>query len=378
MNNQNSPASNARNSVQELLAVADIQINGNKPWDIQVHDDRLYSRLLTGGSLALGESYMDKWWDCKHPDQFIYKILSSNLENTVKQSPKLITRILLTRVLNFQTKSRAASSVHKHYDIGNDLFIKMLDKRLVYTCAYWKDADSLEEAQVNKMDLACRKLKLEPGMRLLDIGCGWGSFVKYAAEKYGVIATGISISDEQIKLAKELCEGLPVSILNMDYRDLNQKFDCITCFGMFEHVGHKNHREYMEAVNRCLEEDGLFLLHTVGNPVTRTYPDPWLGKYIFPDYTVPSITHLGKATEGLFYMEDLHNFGLYYDKTLMAWHHNFSNSWEELKDKYDERFYRMWTYYLMACAGGFRAKRNFLWQIVFSKRTRKGEYQSVR
>src|SRR5687768_17615285 len=170
---QNISASNAKKSVEELLAVADIKINGSHPWDIQVHDERLYARLLTGGSLALGESYMDKWWDCQHPDQFFYKILSSNLENTIKQSPKLITRILLTKVLNFQTRSRAASSVHKHYDIGNDLFIKMLDKRLVYTCAYWKDATSLEEAQVNKMDLACRKLKLEPGMRLLDIGCGW-------------------------------------------------------------------------------------------------------------------------------------------------------------------------------------------------------------
>ena len=369
---------NAKHRVTELLAIAGIRVNGADPWDVQVHNDNFYPRLLAGGSLALGESYMDKWWDCKIPDEFFHRVLSSDLENIIKKSPGLITEIMLTKVLNYQTRSRAASSVHQHYDIGNELFRKMLDERMVYTCAYWKDANTLDQAQVNKMDLACRKLKLKPGMSLLDIGCGWGSFVKYAAEKYGVTATGISISQEQINLARVLCEGLPVEIKNVDSRDLDQKYDRIACFGMFEHVGHKNHRTYMEVVSKCLKDDGLFLLQTVGNPVTRTYPDPWLGKYIFPDYTIPSITHIGKATEGLIYIEDLHNFGHDYDKTLMAWHHNFVSNWDELNEKYDERFYRMWTYYLLACAGGFRAKRNFLWQIVFSKRNRKEEYVSER
>jgi cyclopropane-fatty-acyl-phospholipid synthase len=368
----------AQQRITALLSIAGINVNGSAPWDIQVHNENLYQRLLQGGSLALRESYMDKWWDCDKPDEFFARILSSDLENVIKNSPALLARIALTKVLNFQTRTRAADSVHRHYDIGNDLFMKMLDERMVYTCAYWKDAKNLDEAQVNKMDLACRKLKLEPGMSLLDIGCGWGSFVKFAAEKYGVTATGISISQEQINLAKVLCEGLPVEIINIDYRDLDQKFDRIACFGMFEHVGHKNHRTYMEVASKCLRDDGLFLLQTVGNPVTRTYPDPWLGKYIFPDYTVPSISHIGKATEGLFYIEDLHNFGLDYDKTLIAWHHNFITSWHELKEQFDERFYRMWTYYLLACAGGFRAKRNFLWQIVFSKRSRQGDYASVR
>lgn len=368
----------AKQQAEELLFRAGIQVNGPNPWDIQVNDDRLYARLLTGGSIALGESYMDEWWNCEKPDAFIYQLLISNLDHIIKHSPGLAARILLTKVFNFQTKSRASESVHRHYDLGNDMFRKMLDPRMVYTCAYWKNASTLEQAQVDKMDLACRKLQLEPGMKLLDIGCGWGSFAKYAAENYGVIVTGISISEEQIKLAKEICSGLPVTILNMDYREIREKFDRITCFGMFEHVGHKNHRVYMETVNRCLSDDGLYLLHTVGNSVTRTFPDPWLGKYIFPDYTNPSITQISIATEGLFYMEDLHNFGLHYDKTLMAWHDNFVNNWDELKYNYDERFFRMWTYYLMTCAGSFRAKRNFLWQIVFSKRTRSGEYITVR
>ena len=368
----------AKDRITGLLSIAGISVNGNDPWDIQVHNDNLYNRVLSGGSLALGESYMEKWWDVEHPDEFFSRLLSTNLDEIIKKSPKLIAEIALTKILNYQTRSRALGNSFKHYDIGNDLFTKMLDKRLVYTCAYWKDAGTLEDAQANKMDLACRKLKLEPGMRMLDIGCGWGSFAKFAAEKYGVRVTGVSISEEQIHLGKILCNGLPVEIKNMDYRELDQKFDRISCFGMFEHVGQKNHRMYMQVVNRCLEDDGLFLLQTVGNPYTRTYPDPWLSKYIFPNCTVPSVTQIGKAIEGLFFIEDLHNFGPDYDKTLMAWHHNFISNWDDLKDKYDETFYRMWRYYLLSCAGGFRAKRNFLWQIVFSKRSRQGEYVAVR
>lgn len=367
----------AKHRVTELLSIAGIRVNGGAPWDIQVHNEDFYKRVLGGGSLALGESFMDGWWDCEKPDEFISRVLSTDLEHIVR-SPAVIGEIMLSKILNFQTRSRAVDNVHKHYDIGNELFIKMLDERLVYTCAYWKDATTLDDAQVNKMDLACRKLMLEPGMKVLDIGCGWGSFAKYAAEKYGCTVTGISISNEQIDLGKKICAGLPVEIRYQDYREVNEKFDRITCFGMIEHVGQKNHRSYMEVVNRCLKDDGLFLLQTVGNPYTRTYPDPWISKYIFPNCTVPSITQIGEAIEGFLYVEDVHNFGLYYDRTLMAWHDNFVQHWDEIKQSYDERFYRMWRYYLLSCAGGFRAKRNFLWQIVFSKRTRPGLYSSVR
>lgn len=325
----------------------------------------------------MGESYMESWWNCEKPDELFAHVLSTALEQKIK-SPKVAAGIMLTKILNFQTRSFAVGNVHKHYDIGNNLFEKMLDKRMIYTCGYWNDAASLDEAQENKMDLACRKLKFEKGMHILDIGCGWGGFAKFAAEKYGVKVTGISISKEQIKYGKKLCEGLPVEIKFMDYREADQKFDRIVCFGMFEHVGQKNHRLYMKVAERCLTNDGLLLLHTVGNPFTRTYPDPWMNKYIFPNYTIPSITQIGQAIENIFFIEDLHNFGPDYDKTLMAWHKNFTGNWNELKDDYDEKFYRMWSYYLLLCAGGFRAKRNFLWQIVLSKRSRNGEYISVR
>ena len=368
----------AKKDVAELLTSAGIAINGNNPWDIQVHNENFYTRVLAGGSLALGESYMDSWWDCPQLDEFFSHILKSNLDSVIKKSPGMMGRILLRKVLNYQNKSRAYENVQEHYNLDTNLFSKVLDKQFLYTCGYWKDATNLDEAQENKMDLACRKLKLEPGMKILDIGCGWGYFVKFAAEKYGVHAKGITISEEHVRYAKDLCKGLNVEIQNLDYRDLNEKFDRIFCFGMIEHVGHKNYRSFMQTINRCLDSQGLFLLHTIGNPYTRTYPDPWLSKYIFPNYNIPSIAQIGKAVDGLFLMEDLHNFGPDYDKTLMAWHQNFIDNWDELKDKYDVRFYRMWKYYLLACAGGFRAKRNVLWQMVFSKRTRPGSYYSVR
>ena len=370
---------NAKQRVTDLLSIAGITVNGNAPWDIQVHNDNFYERVLAGGSLALGESYMEKWWDSPRPDEFISHILNTNLENIIKKSTKLKAEIVLTKILNYQTQPRARDNIHMHYDMGNELFSKTLDKRMVYSCAYWKDATTLDEAQENKLELACRKLKLEPGMHVLDIGSGWGSFAKFAAENYNVRVTGISISEEQVKYSKKVCEGLPVEIKLMDYRELDQKFDRIASFGMFEHVGQKNHRIYMQTANRCMEDDGLFLLETIGNPVTRTYPDRWMDKYIFPNAVMPSITQMGKSIEGIFLIEDLHNFAADdYVKMMLAWHDNFVSNWNDLKDKYDETFYRMWKYYLLFCTGGFRARRNVLWQFVLSKRSRKGEYISER
>ncbi|MEP6927783.1 MAG: cyclopropane fatty acyl phospholipid synthase, partial [Ginsengibacter sp.] len=296
-------SNNAKKSVTELLSIAGVTVNGNAPWDIKVHNDNFYERVLAGGSLALGESYMEKWWDCAHPDEFISHLISSDLENTIKKSTKLKTEIVLTKVLNYQTQTRARNNIHMHYDMGNEVFRATLDKRMVYSCAYWRDAATLDEAQENKLELACRKLKLKPGMHVLDIGSGWGSFSKFAAENYGVRVTGISISEEQVKYSKMICEGLPVEIKLMDYRELNQQFDCIASFGMFEHVGHKNHRIYMQIANQCLKDDGLFLLETIGNPVTRTYIDPWMDKYIFPKSLMPSITQMGQAIEGIFLVE---------------------------------------------------------------------------
>jgi cyclopropane-fatty-acyl-phospholipid synthase len=290
----------------------------------------------------------------------------------------MIVDVAKARVMNLQKKSHAFNIGEKHYDIGNDLYTAMLDQRLTYTCGYWKDADNLDAAQEAKLDLVCRKLGLKEGDHVLDIGCGWGSFLKYAAEKYGVRGTGVTVSKEQKELADKLCEGLPIEIRLQDYRDVNEKFDHIMSLGMIEHVGYKNYRTYMEIAQKNLKDDGLFLLHTIGGNKTSRGTDPWIDKYIFPDSMLPSAKQLTAAYEGLFVMEDWHSFGAFYDNTLMAWFNNVEATWDTLKDKYDDRFHRMWTFYLLACAGSFRSRKNQLWQIVLSKDGVRGGYKSIR
>lgn len=366
-----------KETVQKYLSMANIQINGKNPWDIQVHNPKLYSRVLSGGSLALGESYMDGWWDCKQIDEFIARLLSAELDKKVR-SKNLIWEVLKAKIMNRQSKSRAYEVGEKHYDVGNDLYKEMLDKNMVYTCGYWKNAKTLDQAQEAKLDLVCKKIGLKKGQKVLDIGCGWGSFAKYAAKKYGTKVVGVTISKMQVELARKLCNGLPVEIRLQDYRSINEKFDHIVSLGMFEHVGYKNYKTYMKVVDRCLKPNGLFLLHTIGGNKSVTSTEPWISKYIFPNSMLPSAKQITAAAEGLFVLEDLHSFGAYYDKTLMEWHKNFVNGWDKIKNNYNERFYRMWKYYLLSCAGSFRVRKNQLWQIVFSKNGIKGGYQSIR
>ncbi|AHM59660.1 cyclopropane fatty acyl phospholipid synthase [Flammeovirgaceae bacterium 311] len=368
----------SRQHVAKILSPAGIEINGPNPWDLQVHNEQFYSRVLQQGTLGLGESYMDGWWDCERIDEFVFRVIRADLYKTAKFGWKTWVEILLAKVINLQTKRKAVDNIHRHYDIGNHLYQLMLDKRMTYTCGYWKNADTLDQAQENKMDLICRKIGLQAGQRVLDIGCGWGSFAKFAAEKYGARVVGITISNEQLKLGREMCRGLPVELRFQDYREVNEKFDHIVSIGMAEAVGYKNLRAYMKVANRCLNEDGFFLLHTIGHPFSKTSPDPFIDKYVFPNCLIPSLKQLGAAMEHLFVVEDLHNFGPHYDPTLMAWFHNFNQSWPQLQGEYDERFYRMWKYYLLTSAGSFRARNNQLWQIVLSKKGVLGGYTSHR
>jgi len=363
----------------QILATADIHVNGLRPWDIHVHDERLYARIISGGSLALGESYMDGWWDCTELDEFFHRLLRAKIDTKVLGLRHLIIPYLKAKLFNRQ-KTHAYNIGEKHYDIGNDLYTAMLDKNMQYSCAYWRTAKTLDQAQIDKMDLICKKLKLKKGETLLDIGCGWGGLLKYAAKKYGIKGVGITVSKEQTALAQKNCEGLPVEIRVIDYRNVHEQFDKIVSVGMIEHVGYKNYRTYMQVAHRCLKDGGLFLLHTIGSNKTSTNAgDPWIDKYIFPDGKLPSVKQLAHASEGLFMMEDWHNFGPYYDKTLQAWIKNFVKAWPQLKatGKYSERFYRMWIYYLSCCAGGFRARNNQLWQIVYTKKGHKGGYERI-
>ncbi|PKE30223.1 cyclopropane-fatty-acyl-phospholipid synthase [Rahnella sp. AA] len=350
----------------EMLAMADIQVNGNRPFDLKVKNTDFFKRVLQEGSLGLGESYMDGWWECDRLDIFFQRVLRAGLENKLPHHFKDTLRIAAARLTNLQSRKRAWIVGKEHYDLGNDLFTLMLDPYMQYSCGYWKDATTLEEAQEAKLRMICDKLQLKPGQRLLDIGCGWGGLSEFAARNYGVSVVGVTISAEQQKLAQKRCEGLDVTILLQDYRDLNDQFDRIVSVGMFEHVGPKNYQTYFNVAKRNIKPDGIFLLHTIGSNKTDLNVDPWIDKYIFPNGCLPSVQQIAQTSESLFVMEDWHNIGADYDRTLMAWHERFQKHWPELAERYGDRFHRMFTYYLNACAGAFRARDIQLWQVVFS------------
>ncbi|RMG60721.1 MAG: cyclopropane fatty acyl phospholipid synthase [Calditrichaeota bacterium] len=366
-----------RDKIERWLAEADVQINGDRPWDLVVHDERLWARVFSRGSLGAGEAYMDGWWDSPRLDEFFHRILKADLDRKIVPWREFFS-VLQARLINRQSGRRAFEVGRRHYDLGNDLYQCMLDRRMIYSCAYWKDAANLDEAQEAKLDLVCRKLLLEPGLRVLDIGCGWGGTARFMAETYRVEVVGITVSRNQAEYAREVCKGLPVEIRLQDYREVRERFDRVVSIGMFEHVGYKNYRTFMEVVHRCLRPEGLFLLHTIGNNRSVTRTDPWIETYIFPNSMIPSASQIARAAEGLFVLEDWHSFGPHYDRTLMAWFHNFHRRWPEIRDRYGERFYRMWKYFLLSSAGSFRARKNQVWQIVFSPGGVPGGYPSVR
>lgn len=367
-------SSGAHRLIVDLLERADINIGGNRAWDIRLLAPGVPERVLSRGNLGLGEAYMDGQWECHHLDQFFERVMRARLDEQINPA-RLVVHALRARLLNLQSVRRSWHVGKVHYDLGNAFYQAMLDPRMAYTCGYWSSgASNLAEAQEAKLDLICRKLGLQPGMRLLDIGCGWGSLMGFAAERYGVECVGVTISTEQANWAARRYAGLPIEFRLQDYRTLNERFDRIASIGMFEHVGRKNYRTYMEVAHRCLTDDGLFLLHTIGKNRKETAPDAWIDRYIFPNGDLPSISQIADAAGGLFVTEDLHNFGADYDRTLMAWHANFEASWHEHAAILGPRFYRMWRYYLLSCAGAFRAREIQLWQWVLSRNGVAGGY----
>ena len=371
---------NSPKILQKLFDEAGVCINGSNPWDMQVHDRLTYSEILSKWSLGMGETYMDGRWDCEKLDEMLTRLLTHDINMRVQGLAKarFIFEVLRARLLNLQSKARAFQVGKKHYDIGNDIFELMLDSQMLYSCGYWEFANTLDEAQEHKLDLICKKLQLKQGERLLEIGCGWGGLAAYAAKNYGVEVLGITVSKEQQQLAALKCKGLPVKIELIDYRDLVGKFEKIVSVGMFEHVGEKNYSIYFQTIDKLLEDDGLFLLHSIGSDVTISRTDPWIDRYIFPNGKIPSVMEIGRSIEDIFLVEDWQNFGQDYDKTLMSWHENFTKNWCLISPKYNDRFYRMWTYYLLSCAAFFRSRQGQLWQIILSKRTRASTYRSIR
>jgi cyclopropane-fatty-acyl-phospholipid synthase len=376
------PAGPFQLQVERLLAEVDVRIGGPRPWDINVHDDSFYPRVLALGSLGLGESYMDGEWDAESLDEFLYRLIDARLEERVR-GLKIVWDSLRARLLNLQAKRRSFLVGRRHYDLGNDLYRAMLGPRMIYSCGYWRNPDGteaadLDAAQEAKLDLVCRKLRLQPGQRVLDIGCGWGGALRFAAENYGVSGVGVTISQEQAQYAREHCDGLAIEIRLQDYRDIDEKFDRIFSIGMFEHVGARNYRNYFELVRRCLSDQGLFLLHTIGNDVSVTHTDPWIDRYVFPNSMLPSPAQVGLALEDLFVIEDWHNFGADYDRTLRSWRDNVECAWPTLDEHYDQRFRRMWRFYLAISMAVFRCRRAQLWQLVLSPHGVPGGYLAPR
>lgn len=370
--------------LEKLIADAGISIGGNQPWDIKIHHANTVEKILREPSLGAGESYVDGWWDCQALDELFFRITRYLDPRVIYKTSTIIFSLIKDFLINQQSRFRSDIVAKKHYNLGNDLYQAMLGKTMAYTCGYWREAATLDEAQYAKYDLICKKLELQPGEKILELGCGWGGFAKFAAEKYQVAVTAVNVSTEQMKFAKTACKDLPVDLYVTDYRDVatynpnHLKFDKVVSIGMCEHVGTKNYRRFLKIARDNLKETGLFLMHTIGKDLSINFADPWIRKYIFPNGMLPSIKQIASNMEGLFVLEDLHNFGADYDKTLMAWFDNFNQHWPELKSRYGERFYRMWKYYLLSCAGGFRSRSMQLWQFVMSPKGKLNGYRSIR
>jgi cyclopropane-fatty-acyl-phospholipid synthase len=366
---------------QSLISLAGVSLNGPQPYDIHVNNPAMFKLVRRQGTLGLGDAYMHGWWDCGSLDALFRRLFTANLSRKAGLFLPQLLGTVKAKLANLQSAGRAFEVGRKHYDLDNDLFEAMLGESMAYSCSYrGSGAKTLDEAQFAKYDLICRKLHLAPGTRLLDIGCGWGGFARYAAEHYGASVVGLTISENQAAFARAHCQGLPIEILLQDYRSYTGKADAIASVGMFEHVGVKNYPTFFEVAKRCLKPDGLFLLHNIGSLSSDVAVDPWINTHIFPNGKIPSMRQITTAIEGRFVVEDLHNFGADYDFTLMAWWKNFHDSLQtsDLAKKFDESFQRMWQYYLLTCAAAFRARNLHVWQFILSPNGVAGGYQPAR
>ena len=342
--------------------------------EIIIKNDIFFNKLLDRGELGLAESYMDGDWESNDLGNLLKKLMfyQDILESKAKYQTInfLYLKIFSTYESFFNTNTliKSPENIQKHYDVGNDLYNKMLGTTMQYTCAYFnKDDMTLDEAQESKMDLIAKKLDLKEGMDVIDIGCGFGSMANYLAKKYKVKVTGVTLSPEQKNFSDEYFGNENVSIEVKDYRLVRGKFDRVYSVGMFEHIGSKNYKEYFDKCYDLLKDDGIMFCHTMGISRPNYHQNEYFAsKYIFPEGELPDMLNLTEGYSEKWRLEDFQNIGISYSKTFDAWRENIGN-WETLEG-YDERFKRMWEYYLHLFAENFRCQNFLLFQNVFTKK----------
>ena len=339
---------------------------------IVVYDHNMFNQFALKGEVGLSEAYMNGEWDAKDVEYVVSIFLKNDtviLKNLKKNSMRFIWAEIKANISNLRTNTIESSrrNIAHHYDAGNDLYSKMLGKHMQYTCAYFhKPQMSLDDAQYAKMELIAKKLQLEPGMKVLDIGCGFGAMAYHLAFNYGAKILGVTLSKEQQKYAKEHYSHKNLEILVKDYRHVEGTFDRVYSVGMFEHVGRKNYKEYYDKCYDLLTENGIMMIHTISTTQRKWNHNTFIGTYIFPQFELPHIESFGKGYTDRWHLEDLQTFGLSYAKTLRAWNDNIGN-WEGL-EKYDVQFRRMWKLYLLGCAALFQNRDTSLWQVVYTKK----------
>jgi len=355
------------------------------PRGMRIVDPAAIRRFRKHGIMGMGESFMDGQWTADRLDEVMTQVFTAPAPRLSAPAwGRMLAAVADKRVFNRQA-ARIFRIGEEHYDLGNDLFAIMLDKSMTYTSGYWANAATLDEAQEAKLDLLCRKLRLEPGMRVLDIGCGWGNFAHHAASRYGVHVTGITVSKEQAVFAQQRCAELDVDIRVQDYREVDERFDRVVSIEMIEAVGPKNMAPYYQTIDRCLPEGGLFALQAIaGTTLTRDSDRRldqyilWLVKHIFPDGYLPRETQMVARHGTALHVLDWHRFADDYDRTLLAWADNFNAGWPKIAKKYGERFRRRWHFYLFGCAAAFRAQLVHVYQVVYGKGALAQRYTPVR
>lgn len=360
-------------TVERFMEDSNIQENT----DIFYNNDKnkILLDVANRGNLALGEHYMQGNWHS--PDLFnLFVKIINNKKNYGGNGSNYFK--YFTGLAN-QTNSE--EMINSHYNLGNDFFESWLDKNMQYSCAYWnKDNMTLDEAQIQKMDLIGKKLKLEPGMLVLDIGFGWGSLANHLATKFNVKVIGINLSSEQYNYALEKYgNNNNVQYIYGDFADIlkyNYKFDRIVSVGFYEHLDNDRYGDFYNIVATCMKEDGICLLHTIGTDSNNKGTEEWINKYIFTRGRIPNLCDISQNTAKFdLTIEDVHNFGYNYYKTLIAWYNRFKKTHDKNKNPV---FHRMWEYYLLSCAAGFYTKHLYLWQFIITKRNKKEIYYGVR